>query len=497
VKKFFEIERKRQEQYSNNLINSNHRSSLLVPVLLDSEASISFLNHFLLKRDISSVACKITAISKEGLKISSRLLEINEPRVYTIYPQNYFDVNAACFLVEFFSSQNLVIPFPAVMINHNCIDSISSVHSFNRVLNDVFEDEEINSINVSEAAIDLVDDPDLSGFFVISSGPFALSGQIELKFINSEIELSHVFSVNIPRLTQQMFLINDLVPSWPKTGGTLLINQPGQQLFYGRLFVGQIASNGSFVGNHSYYDSSNVAGEYWLDRTPSMRTYPIIDSLDVLVRIYPIMSPSSIILHLVFNRNDGSAIGATNKLSVKSPHGDSLEINVRTIAESEGIDLLQATSFSVYACPESGNTPSRINHQIVYKKDAIESSINVSLFNNHVLRSTTHTRTCWGQIINLDNCDTWLSITNDSNEDLISTLNIKFYSEAGLFATKLLEVSSHGATTINATEFFAESVTKPQGEFVWYMLESTNHFLSGYSITRHRVSNHCTGEHSF
>jgi len=228
-----------------------------------------------------------------------------------------------------------------------------------------------------------------------------------------------------------------------------------------------------------------------------MRTYPIIDSLDVLVRIYPIMSPSSIILHLVFNRNDGSAIGATNKLSVKSPHGDSLEINVRTIAESEGIDLLQATSFSVYACPESGNTPSRINHQIVYKKDAIESSINVSLFNNHVLRSTTHTRTCWGQIINLDNCDTWLSITNDSNEDLISTLNIKFYSEAGLFATKLLEVSSHGATTINATEFFAESVTKPQGEFVWYMLESTNHFLSGYSITRHRVSNHCTGEHSF
>ena len=496
MKKFIEVEKTRQKQYSDNLVNSNHRSSLLVPVLLNSEVSISFLNHFLLKRNISSVACKITAISKEGLKISSRLHEINEPRVYTIYPQDFFDVSAACFLVEFFSSQNLVIPFPAVMINHKCVDSISSVHSFNRVLNDVFEDEEINSINTSEAAIDLVEDPDLSGFFVISTGPFGLSGQIEVKFINSEIELSHIFSVEIPRLTQQMFLINELVPSWPKTGGTILINQPRQQMFYGRLFVGQIASNGSFVGNHSYYDSSNVAGEYWSDRTPSMRTYPIIDSLDILVRIYPIMSPSSILLHLEFNRNDGSVIGATNELTINSPRGDSLEINIRTIAESNDIDLLQAKSYTVYARPESGNTPSRINHQVVFKKDAIESSINVSLFNNHVLRSAAHTRTFWGQLINLDNCETWLSITNDSTEDF-STIDIKFYSENGLFATKLLHVSSHGATTINATEFFAESVTKPQGEFVWYMLESTNHFLSGYSITRHRGSNHCTGEHSF
>jgi len=497
MKKFVEIEKKRQEQYSSNLVNSNHRSSLLVPVMANSEVSISFLNHFLIKRDISSVACKITAISEEGMKISSRLLEINEPHVYTIYPQDYFDRSAACFLVEFFSSKNLVIPFPAVMVNHKCVDSISSVHSFNRVLNDLFEDEEINSINVSEAAIDLVDNPDLSGFFVISSGPYGLCGEVALKFINSENELNHVFSVEIPRLTQQMFLINDLVPSWPKTGGTLLIDQPRQQLFYGRLFVGQIASNGSFVGNHSYYDSSNVAGEYWSDSTPSMRTYPIIDGLDILVRIYPIMSPSFIVIHLVFNRNDGSVIGATNELIIKSPRGDSLEIDVRTIAESKGIDLLQATSFTVYARPESGHTPCRINHQVVYKKDAIESSINVSLFNNHVLNSATHTRTFWGQLINLDNCDTWLSITNDSNEDLSSTVNIKFYSDNGIFATKLLDVSSHGAITINATKFFAETITKPQDEFVWYMFESTNHFLSGFSITRHRVSNHCTGEHSF
>ena len=497
MKGFLDVEKVRREQYSNSLINSNHRSSLLVPALPNSEASISFLNHFLLKRNISSVACKITAISQTGKKISSRLLEINEPRVHSIYLQDYFDESAACFLVEFFSSKNLFIPFPAVMINHKCVDSISSVHSFNRVLNDVFEDEEINSIHVSEAAIDLVANPDLSGFFVISSGPFDLRGEVALKFVNSEIELNHVLYVDIPRLTQQMFLINDLVPSWPKTGGTLLINQPKQPLFYGRLFVGQIAPNGSFVGNHSYYDSSNVAGEYWPDGRPSWRTYPIIDGLDVLVRAYPIMSPSSIVIYLVFNRNDGSTIGSSNELTIKSPHGDSLEIDIRTIAKSNGIDLLQATSFTVYASPESGNAPSRLNHQIVYKKDAIESSINASLFNYHVFHSATNLRTFWGQLINSENCETWLSITNDSKEELPSKVDVKFYSEAGLFATKSLDVSSHGAATINATEFFASTDIKPQGEFVWYMLESANHFLTGFSITRHLVSNHCTGEHSF
>jgi len=90
-----------------------------------------------------------------------------------------------------------------------------------------------------------------------------------------------------------------------------------------------------------------------------------------------------------------------------------------------------------------------------------------------------------------------LSITNDSKEELPSRVDVKFYSEAGLFATKSLDVSSHGAATINATEFFASTDIKPQGEFIWYMLESANHFLSGFSITRHIVSNHCTGEHSF
>ena len=78
--------------------------------------------------------------------MSTRLFPINEPRVYTFHLQRDFCTHATSYLVEFFSSSNMVIPFPAVMVNHRGPQSYSTVHSFNRVLNDVFEDDEINTI---------------------------------------------------------------------------------------------------------------------------------------------------------------------------------------------------------------------------------------------------------------------------------------------------------------------------------------------------------------
>ena len=44
---------------------------------------------------------------------------------------------------KFYSDKNLFIQFPAVMINHIGVDFINSVHSYNRVLNDVFEDDKV------------------------------------------------------------------------------------------------------------------------------------------------------------------------------------------------------------------------------------------------------------------------------------------------------------------------------------------------------------------
>ena len=497
MKKLLDVEKSRSEHYADNQRNSVHRSSLLVPVLPNSDVSISFLNHFLIKRGITSVGCKVTAIDKNGVRLVSHLTIIDEPRVYTMYLQRDFNVDAASFLVEFFSSENISIPFPAVMVNHRTKNAFSGVHSFNRVLADVFEDDDVNAIHVREAAIDITQDPNLSTFFVLTAGPFDLQAPITLRLSNHDSELTHSLDVNIPRFTQQMFELKNVVPDWSKLQGTLFIDQPDQKLFYGRLFVGQIAKDGSFVGNHSYYDSSHVEGEFWDNNNPSFRTYPVLQELEALIRFYPIRSPSTIELTVTFNSSDGKQLGVTTPRSLSSPSTDFFELDVRKSAIDANVDIDAINSFTVQAIPLFGNTPTRINHQIVYRQLSIESSINISLQNRNVIHSKSKSRTSWGQLINSDGFEAWLSITNDGYEDPLSRVEVKFFDESGYIGSETVDVPIRSAATIKISTMLLRNNLAPKGEFVWYEIECPNYFLTAFSISRHIKSNHCTGEHSF
>lgn len=439
----------------------------------------------------------MTAIGNNGVRLTSRLTTINEPRVYTMHLQRDFDVDAASFLVEFFSSENIFIPFPAVMVNHRTKNAISSVHSFNRVLADVFEDDDVNAIHVQEAAIDITQDPNLSTFFVLAAGPYNLQAPITLRLSNKESELTHSMNVNIPRFTQQMFELKSVVPEWSKLQGTLFIDQPDQKLFYGRLFVGQIAKDGSFVGNHSYYDSSHVDGEYWGNNNPSFRTYPKVDDLDSIIRFYPIMSPSSLKVSVIFNDANGSPLAETPERVLTSPGSDNFEIDTRSSAIDMGINVEDINSFTVRALPVVGNTPSRINHQIVYRTSSLETSINTSLQNYGVIHSQSKPRTSWGQLINSPKFETWLSLANDGYQDPVSAVQIKFYDENGFLATESVEVPRQSVRSVKITELLTRQNLSANGEFLWYEYECPNYFLHAFSLSRHVESGNCTGEHSF
>ena len=497
MKKLLDVEKTRVTQYSDDRRDSVHRSSLLVPVLPNSEVSISLLNHFLIKRNISSIGCRVTAIGKSGQRLISQLTIINEPCVYTMHLQRDFNVEAASFLVEFFSSENIFIPFPAVMVNHRTKDAMSGVHSFNRVLADVFEEDDVNAIHVQEAAIDITQDPNLSTFFVLAAGPYDLEGPVALRLSNPDREFEHTLNVNIPRFTQQLFELHQVVPEWSKLLGTLFIEQPDQKLFYGRLFVGQVANDGSFVGNHSYYDSSHVEGEFWTNNNPSVRTYPVLRELDSLIRFYPIMSPSVLKISVIFNSANGETMGETSARVLTSPGNDNFELDLKKSAIEVGIDIENLNSFTVQAVPVSGNTPTRINHQIIYRQSAIESSINISLQNYNVLHSKSKARTSWGQIVNSPEFDAWLSITNDGYEDPVSRVEVKLFDGNGYVGSETLDVPMRTAMTINVPQMLLRNKYLTNGEFLWYEIECPNYFLTAFSISHHIRSNHCTGEHSF
>ena len=497
MKAFLDVEQTRKDNFLDGQSNSVHRSSLLVPVLPNSEVSISFLNHFLIKRSILLVGCKVTAIDNAGKKLSSCLTQIDEPRVYTLHLQRDSDPKTNSFLIEFFSANNLVIPFPAVMINYRQSNCLSTVHSYNRVLADVFEDDDVNSIHVLEAGIDMSQDPNVSTFFCLHAGPFDVAGPVTLEFSHSEGQMQNTFSVNIPRYTYKFFKLDELVPSWPKTMGTLRIKQPDQRLFYGRLLVGQCAQSGSFVANHSYYDNSGIDGEFWNNDIPSHRTYPIIEGLRSLIRFYPIMSPSALDVRIVFNSADGSPLGQVSAEELVSPGPKTIELDIESSAALNGLDIQQADSFTVVAKSVNGNTPTRINHQLIYKNSDLESSINISLYNLNVFHPQTKSRTAWGQLIHSAEYNSWLSISNDGSNQTESTVEINFYDESGIILSTSLKIACPSARTINIKELLENAAVEVSGEYLWYEFESDNHFMTGFSISQNTLSNHCTGEHSF
>ena len=104
MKPLKEVARDKEKSYQDISINSVHRSSLLVPKLEGNETWISFLNHFLIKRGIESVALKVSAYDDFGITINSKTFEINEKKVYAYQLESIFpNSNPHSFQLEFLS----------------------------------------------------------------------------------------------------------------------------------------------------------------------------------------------------------------------------------------------------------------------------------------------------------------------------------------------------------------------------------------------------------
>ena len=83
MKPLLEVEKTRIAYHKNANKNTVHRSSLIVPKIDSASTNISFLNHFLIKRNYKEVALKITSLNSVGKVVDSISLEINEPKVYS------------------------------------------------------------------------------------------------------------------------------------------------------------------------------------------------------------------------------------------------------------------------------------------------------------------------------------------------------------------------------------------------------------------------------
>ena len=111
----------------------------------------------MIKRNYKSVALKLTAIGNKGNLLDTQTIEISEPKVYAFNLSSVFSkFKALNYLIEFYSDKNLFVPFPAVIVSHVGKGFCNVVHAYNRILNDAFENDNINEKSVAESSIDVL-----------------------------------------------------------------------------------------------------------------------------------------------------------------------------------------------------------------------------------------------------------------------------------------------------------------------------------------------------
>ena len=168
-------------------------------------------------------------------------------------------------------------------------------------------------------------------------------------------------------------------------------------MFYGRIFSGRVTNDGSFSANHSFYDSSTVE-EYWSNGDASSRLYPFDITAKNIVRIYPIMSPSELDFSIEYMGFNGATLGSSRIGLLKSPSSHFIDICVNEFVLSAGLSVQEIGAFYLTAQPVSGNTPTRVNHQLVYSMGGLDCSLNVSLVSPNLFKPKSKKGFAWGQI---------------------------------------------------------------------------------------------------
>lgn len=496
MKAFKDVEANRINYHK--VINKNtvHRSSLIVPRFEQAKSNISFINHFLLKRNNRDVVLKITAINNEGFIKDSLSTEINEAKVYSFDLEAYFEdvSNIKEYLVEFYSDKNLFIPFPAVMINHIGNDFINSVHSYNRVLNDIFEDDKVNEHHVVESSVDVSINDDYDTFFNFATGPFKIKDELQLSLIEEDKKFKQL-KLEMGRLSNTNIFLSNFYDQNIKNDAILKILQPKQKLFYGRLLAGKInKQTRAFSANHSYYDSSSTK-EYF-DNNLSMRTNPFFNNCLNKITMFPIMSPSALEVYAeIYSENDKETFKSDIK-NINSPSKKKISFDINKLVEKS--NFKNVSLFKIVARSVDGKIPTRVNYQLIYgdknSSSKLQSSVGVSLTNESIFTPKTKTGLTWGQVVIDKSYETRLGICFNNNSGDAEPVSIEFYNETGLLTKINKELKPNGSLIFDNN--FLNKLNS-FNKFVWYVAKCKRADLQAESFHYHIPTGNASGEHSF
>lgn len=359
------------------------RSSAIFPVFQSEKihSRILFMGYWILKRNIQQIAAVVSLRAEKGELLARKNILITEPKSFRVELSDMLDIPQdvefiGSLEIEFFSTSNLVFPFPAVAINYYGPNFSTVVHTAQRVYND-FDDLKNNSqTKVPESGFNIYAEEGVEPFIGMINGPEA----IEEAFVTLQIFNARNEELFIPieqgriepyetKIIHPGQLID--LQSFLEGGvGTIKVNFHRNWIFP-RLVVGNINhSLQSLSITHTYYDcnKADLDSDYWLPNKPEWHSAALMipghlkNNHFTNVYFYPIYSPASFDIDVEIYDEKGVKLGTQqHALQIEPGTTTFRKIALREICQKLGIDINNNVGIRLIADPQkNGRIPSRI-----------------------------------------------------------------------------------------------------------------------------------------
>ncbi len=502
------------------------RTSGIFPALFQKgiHTRVLFMGYWKLKRNISQITGLITLRSDKGDILTRKTLAPIEPKAYRIELEDLLNdaeiEHHRSFLgsieLEFFSSTDLVFPYPALVVNYYGPNCNVFVHTAERVYND-FEDMWKNSeTEVAESGFNIYADEEKEPFItLINGGEVNPKSEILMTFYNKAGEtLTHPYLLEelAPYATKILYPSQfvDLKNFLQGKVGAAKI-QFSLKWVFPRLIVGNLIKSPPALSiTHTYYDYTKATGpkDYWHPTEkqwhPASLLVPVCleKGCSTHIYFYPIYSPSTFYVDIVFYDRGGTFLGAKKGMStVASPGNKIHSLNLRDIISEMGIKRKTHLAAMIIARPKENELlPSRIKigFDVGHTKELLPCNIctNLQPFNPDWEQKTSTFKWC-PVFADMEQSLIWILNGSPKKEyEQEAKVELTFFREKDTETLTRTEVIlPHGFIVVNPhsdeelSQFY-------KGAVGWVTFISTNPYTTSFYFVLH-ASGIVGGDHSF
>lgn len=501
-------------QYGNVDYNPVFRASALFFVIVNDsiDTHVTFMNYWREKNDNKHVSAMVTLRDASGAKIYRDHFSL-EDGVYNIKVSD-LPITARPFMgsveVEIFSGEDLKFAMPAMEVFYISEDSVSCVHSNQRVFNNIEDMDRNHSLNPWQTGFDVFANDEYTGFVAFVNGPRSVpNASARLKVFNSageimevDISLGHVpaFSTRLISLSE----IEDVEEFLGSDVGFCKIDLDNFGVF-NRFVCGNFSRDESkILVTHSYYDCSTHSDycdieDINSDEYISFLPFVLPKDIDLDLVFYPIYAPSRLSFCLESLKPGGDIVGRVDIPGAFESNGTKMyRIDVRRALEGK-LDAIEDGIYCLHLDEINGKFPMRMAFGLNYRKGDVGCNISASIAQNlgYGIRSR---RYLWGPLVlrrGIRNLILVSHFCKGKNEHSEADIVLKMFGREGLIVQKSLRTVHGQGLILEADEILSEYVHYTDDpEFAWYTLESGCADLTANQI-HITPSGFIGGDHSF